>query len=164
MKNFFQKLADYYLHLLKNKRAGFYLCALTAVLMILQAAVYSMAPSEVFNSLGVTLSVVGIVLFVVFSFSVKQLEILAPVSLMVINFSCLVAYAKADDLLDYFSTQFFSGFSLKTLFSLPIGVWLPIILFLANFIFSSVAMYLPQSKKESEEKANRALSEGGNNQ
>lgn len=163
MKKFFQKLGNYYLNLLKNKRAGFYVSAVAALLMIVQTIVYSSAPVEVFNPLGVTLSIVGIVLFVVFAFSVKQVEILAPISLMVINFSCIVAYAQADGLLDYFSTQFFSGFSLKTLFSLPVGVWLPIILFLVNFILASVAMYLPQSKKETKENSNKVLSEGGNN-
>lgn len=163
MKKFFQKIGNYYLNLLKNKRAGFYLCAVAAVLMIIQACVYSTAPVEVFNPLGVTLSIIGIVLFVVFTFSIKQFEILAPVSLMVINFSCIVVYAKADGLLDYFSTQFFSGFSLKTLFSLPVGVWLPVILFLVNFILASVAMYLPQSAKDKKENPSKALSEGGNN-
>ncbi len=163
MKNFFHKVGNYYLNLLKEKRAGFYVSAVVAILMIVQAIVYSSAPVEVYNPLGVTLSIIGIVLFIVFSFSVKQVEILAPISLMVINFSCIVAYAQADGLLDYFSTQFFSGFSLTTLFSLPVGVWLSILLFLVNFIAASVAMYLPQRKKQVKETETKALSEGGNN-
>lgn len=163
MKSFFQKIAKYYLAFLKNKRSGFYVSLAAAVLMILQAIIYPMSPAEVYNPLVITLTIIGIVLFVVFSFSIKQVEILSPIFLMIINFSCIMAYAKADGLLDYFSTQFFSGFSLKILFSLPVGVWLSVLLFLTNFILASVAMYLPQSKKEPKEDEGKILSEGGNN-
>lgn len=148
MKNYLKKIGTYYSSLLKSKSIGFYLCSIVCLLMIIQTIVYSQIPNEIYSGTVTILSIVGILLFFLFSFSIKEVEILSPISLMILNFLCFTSYVAADGVLDYFSTAFFSGFSLGALFALPVGVWLPVILFILNFIISSVAMYTRQSKKE----------------
>ena len=61
-------------------------------------------------------------------------------------------WPEADGILDYLSTAFFSGFSFEAFFSLEVPVYLSILFFIVSFILSSIAMYLPQTRKTLGEK------------
>ena len=49
-------------------------------------------------------------------------------------------------------SAFFSGFSFEAFFSLEVPVYLSILFFIVSFILSSIAMYLPQTRKTLGEK------------
>jgi hypothetical protein len=65
---------------------------------------------------------------------------------MISSFLCITAFIKAEGIIDYLSTQFFDGFSMEKLFSLPFPVWFSMFSFVLSFIIASVAIYLPQNR------------------
>ncbi len=130
-----------------QKSAGFYVGAAAWLLTFIHTIVYSSVPGEIFSTGVIAAGVVGIILFPALSLF-KRTSSLAPVALMVCDFMCLMCAAGADGIIDYLSTQFFDGFSLAKIFALPFPVWFSVLSFVVSFIAASVAIYLPQYKKE----------------
>ena len=130
-----------------TKRAGFYVGAAAWVLTLAHTFTYTAVPKELFNGSVILCSVLGLVLFAALSLFTKTSS-LAPIALMVCDFLCITSFAAADGIVDYFSTQFFDGFSLSKLFALPMPVWFSILSFVISFLLSLVAIFLPQNKSE----------------
>ncbi len=136
---------------LRYKNVGYFFGLLAFLLTIAQGIVYMYVPDSIFNIQVVFLCLVGAGLFHLFSLFPKT-AVLGPVFLMVCDFLCICAFASADGIIDYLSTAFFSGFSFEALFSLDQPVYLSIIFFIVSFILSSIAMYLPQTRRTLGEK------------
>lgn len=141
----------------KTKASGAYVSTAAALMMIVYAVASSGLDKSIFNSSIVIFAIVGILLFAAlsaFTFTSK----LGATMLMLFSFLSFCAFVKADGFIDYFSTQFFDGFSLAKIF----GLGAPMVIFfvglILSFILASVGMYLPQNKKKTEE--NTLLSGG----
>ncbi len=143
-------------------RAFGYLAVMTTVA---QAWIYTYVPTDLFNLQVCLFAILGVGLFCVLMLF-KKTAVLAPISLMCCDFLCVCAFAKAEGLIDYLSTAFFSGFSFEAFFNLDTFVWVTVLLFVLSFIFSSIAMYIPPFRKSKEEKNHMTkkteLSTGGN--
>ena len=130
-----------------TKGAGFYVGAAAWLLTLIHTITYSTVPDDIFNPAVIAVGVVGLILFPAFSLF-KKTSVFAPIALMICDFMALMCMAGADGIVDYLSTQLFNGVSLEAIFSLPFGVWFSALSFVVSFILSSVAIYLPQQKKE----------------
>lgn len=141
----------------KTKASGAYVSAAAAVMMIVYAIASSGLDKSIFNSSIVVFAVIGILLFAalsVFTFTSK----LGATMLMLFSFLSFCAFVKADGFIDYFSTQFFDGFSLSKIFDLGAPTVIFFVGLILSFILSSVGMYLPQNKEKTEE--TKLLSDG----
>ena len=141
----------------KTKTSGAYVSAAAAVMMIVYAIASSGLDKSIFNSAIVVFAVIGILLFAalsVFTFTSK----LGATMLMLFSFLSFCAFVKADGFIDYFSTQFFDGFSLAKIFDLGAPTVIFFVGLILSFILSSVGMYLPQNKEKAEE--TKLLSDG----
>lgn len=130
-----------------SKAAGFYVGAAAWLLTLVHTITYSTIPGDISNPAVIAVGVVGIILFPLLSLF-KKTSVLAPIALMICDFMALMCTAGADGIIDYLSTQFFNGVTLEAIFSLPFGLWFSAISFIVSFILSSVAIYLPQQKRE----------------
>ena len=134
----------------KTKASGAYVSAAAALMMIVYAIASSGLDKSIFNSAIVVFAVIGILLFAalsVFTFTSK----LGATMLMLFSFLSFCAFVKADGFIDYFSTQFFDGFSLAKIFALGAPTVIFFVGLILSFILASVGMYLPQNKKKTEE-------------
>lgn len=141
----------------KTKASGAYVSAAAAVMMIVYAIASSGLDKSIFNSAIVVFAVIGILLFAalsVFTFTSK----LGATMLMLFSFLSFCAFVKADGFIDYFSTQFFDGFSLAKIFDLGAPTVIFFVGLILSFILSSVGMYLPQNNEKAEE--TKLLSDG----
>ena len=136
---------------LRFKNVGYFFGLFAFLLTIAQGVLYMYVPENIFNIQVVFLCLVGAGLFHLFSLFPKT-AVLGPVSLMVCDFLCICAFASADGNFNILSTAFFSGFSFEAFFSLEVPVYLSILFFIISFILSSIAMYLPQTRKTLGEK------------
>lgn len=130
----------------KTKNYGFYVSLGGFLCLFLSLILYPSVPNVCFNPSVIALSIVGLVLYLVF-IQFKETGILSSVTIMVFSFLCLMAFANADGLLDYLSTAFFAGFSLKALFALPTPLILSVLFMVIGFLAGSVSMYMPMNKK-----------------
>lgn len=142
-----RRIFDFY----RYKNVGYFFGLIAFLLTVAQAFTYLMVPDSIFNVYVIALCLAGCALFHFFSLFPKT-AVLAPMSLMVADFFCICAFASGDGLIDYLSTAFFSGFSFQAFFNLETPVWLTILFFILSFLFSSIAMYLPQTRKTLGEK------------
>ena len=129
-----------------RKSAGFFIGLIACALLIVNLVAYNYVPFDIYMLDATFWAFGGIVLFLIFSCFNRTAE-LAPITLMVSSFMALLAFVQAPGTIDYFSTQFFDGSSLKSLFALPMPVWGSILSVIAAFVVSSVAMYLPFAKR-----------------
>lgn len=128
-----------------TKWIGCFVALAAVVLSIAQAIAYSGVNEQDFNSLAVVLSVLGAVFFIILSLF-KQTSPLAPIALVICDFVALLVFASS--LIDFFSTAFFGGFSFGALFAQPLAYSFSTILFVLSFVVSSVAMWIPQNRKD----------------
>ncbi len=136
---------------IKTKWIGFFIGLIAMALTIVAMVYYRDILPELYHGGVIVAGIVGCALFVVLSLS-RPTSQLAPIALMACDILCLGFYARGEGIIDYFSTQFFSGFSFETLFSLPQSVWLSAICIVAAFVVSSIAVYVPQNRKTRAEK------------
>ncbi len=130
-----------------TKSVGFYVAAVAWLLTLIHTITYaSGVPGDIYSGSVVGVGVTAIILFPLLSLS-KKTSPVAPIVLMICDFMALMCMAGADGIIDYMSTQFFDGFSVGKIFTLPFGVWFSALSFIVSFIIASVAMYLPQQKK-----------------
>ena len=149
-----KRVLDYLIDCFKSKTYGFYVSLVSMLLMFVLIFIYPNVPEDLYSQkVGVTL-IIGVVIFTLLMFN-KETTKLCPIPLMVCSILSLVFFAQSDGFIDYFSTQFFSGISLKIIFGLPFPVLYTLLATLFGFIISSVSFYLPKNKKEKVE-------EGGN--
>lgn len=144
----------------KTKSFGFYTSIAAFVATLILLFTYPNVPEQCFNSVVILLSVLGVVLYVLFS-QLRQTSVYGSLVLMIINFSSLMAMINADGFIDYISTAFFSGVSLEAFFALPVSLWLSILMMVFGFLIASVSLYMPQNKKMSSK--NEDVITGGNN-
>ena len=147
---------------IKTKWIGFYAAAVAWVLTFIQMITYSQIGGieETLFSAGVIVScVIGMILFLLLSLFRKTSPI-APIVLMICDLLCLMFFVGAEGFQDYFSTQFFDGFSMGKLFSLGAPVWFSMLSFILSFVISSVAIYLPQNRRQKIKDESSALAEG----
>ena len=130
-----------------KKSIGFYVGAIAWLLTVANLIAYNSVPMDIYNTNATLWSLAGLALFVVFSLF-KRTSDLAPLSLMIGNFMGLLAFVQAAGTIDYLSTHFLDGFSMQAVFALPTEVWFSILSFVVAFLAASLAMYLPQIKKE----------------
>lgn len=130
-------------HTVLNKWLDCFVGLAAVALTLAQLIAYCCMPADLFNYRIVIYCVVGIVLFLLLSLF-KQTSPLAPIVLMVFDFMCIAAFANTDGMIDYVTTQLFDGFSLS---ALPAAFVTSVLLFVMSFAVSSVAMYLPKSRK-----------------
>lgn len=123
--------------------------ALPAVLLtFIQIITYSLVSEQLYNPAVIVSSVFGVVLFIVLSLF-RKTSPLAPVVLMVCDMCAFFGFVGAGDgVIDVFSTLFFDGFSFDKFFAMPGAEWWSVLSFILTIIISSVAMYLPQNRKE----------------
>lgn len=145
MTNFFNKVWQNIKQNFTTKRYGFYVGLASFVLMIVLVCVYAGIDKTLYNSNVLLFALLGIGLYIICSLF-KQTATLSQVVLMVFSFLTFCAFASTDGMVDYLSTQFFDGISLKKIFSLDFNFLFSAILMLVSFIASSVAMYMPQNK------------------
>ncbi len=144
---------------LKTKSAGFYVGLGALVITVVQCIVYGGIAPDIYSGKVILCSVLGIVLFAALSLTVRTSE-LAPIALMMCDFLSLTSFAAADGIVDYFSTQFFDGFTLGAVFGLPVSVWLSVLCILLSFIAAMVAVFLPQNSRKAEKKNAAAVEQG----
>ena len=141
----------------KTKSFGFYTSLAAFVFTFILACVYPSVPEACFNPTVIVVSVLGVVLYALFA-QLRQTSFYGSLVLMIVDFSSIMLMVGADGFIDYISTAFFSGFSLKTFFSLPVPLWLSMLLMVLGFLVASVSMYMPQNKKSEK----KQTVEGGN--
>lgn len=142
-----KKVVGYFKNLFLSKTISFYLSLGCAILLLIQVFVYPSVPQDLFSNKVVVVSLVGSLAFVVLnlhSFTTK----ISHIAIFVCSFLAIIFFVQSDGFIDYFSTQFFGGFSLTILFSLPGAIIFTFIASLVSFIVSSVSFYLPQEKKK----------------
>lgn len=150
--NKFKRAASKVWERLKEKNFGFYVACAAWLLTFIHMITYSQIGKvgEGLFSIGVIIScVIGLVAFVVLAWF-KETSRLAPVALMVCDLLCLMFFVKADNFQDFFSTQFFDGFSIGKVFSLGVPLWFSLFSFIISFIIASAAIYMPQERKREE--------------
>lgn len=133
---------------IKTKWIGCFIGLGALLLTLINIIVYSSMTLEIHTSSVAISLIIGAVIYILLSLF-KQTSNLAPISLMVFNLLAFLLYVQADGIIDYFSTQFFGGFSVAGIFQLPFTVWFSIFAILLSFIIASVSMYFPQNKKVS---------------
>lgn len=141
-----RKKPNVVLRYFQSKNVGFYLASLSWILTLAHLIVYQGVAPELFSGQVVTFGLAGVILFAALSVFPQTSE-LAPISLMVCNFLCITSFASIEGIIDYFSTQFFDGFSMQALFELPFAVWFSVVAFVSAFVLASVAMYVPQVRR-----------------
>lgn len=146
MNKFFKALGSEITENLKGKRSGCFVGLVACVLTIVLAFVYANVSRGIYNGAVIGYAVAGALLFLVLSLF-RQTSQIAAVLLMTFDFLCLIGLAMSEGLVDYFSTQFFEGFSVAKFFELPAADWASILLIVLSLVLSSVAMYLPQNRK-----------------
>lgn len=145
-KTFFKKIGREIKQTVLTKRFGFWVGVVALVLTVIQAIIYSFMPKNISSSSVVIISIVGAVVFVVLQLF-RQTSPLAAIVLMICDFACITAFASADGMIDYVTTQFFAGISAEAIKGLH-GAMLPSLIFMVlSFIVSSFAIYMPQNKK-----------------
>ena len=149
-----KRVINYLIDCFKVKTSGFYVSLASMVLMFVLIFVYPFVPEDLYNGKIVVTLIIGVVIFLILMLN-KETTKLCPIPLMLCSILSLVFFAQADGFIDYFSTQFFSGISLKIILGLPFPVLYTLLATLFGFIISSISFYLPQNKKEKVE-------EGGN--
>lgn len=149
-KGFFASLRSEIVESIKTKWIGSFVAAaawvLTLAQMISYATLLSAGLSQLFHVGVIICCVIGLIAFPALSLF-RSTSRLAPIVLMVCDLLCLLFFVSSGGFLDYFSTEFFSGFSLPAFFALPAGVWFSMLSIILSFVISSVAMYLPQNRK-----------------
>lgn len=147
---------------IKTKWIGCFVALAAWLLTFIHMITYSQIGKidEGLFSAGVIVScVIGLIAFAALSLFRKTSQ-LAPAALMICDLMCLMFFVGAENFQDYFSTQFFDGFSMGKLFSLGAPVWFSMFSFIISFIVASVAMYLPQNRKTKPENDDKELAEG----
>lgn len=147
---------------IKTKWIGCFVALAAWLLTFIHMITYSQIGKidEGLFSAGVIVScVIGLIAFAALSLFRKTSQ-LAPAALMICDLMCLMFFVGAENFQDYFSTQFFDGFSMGKLFSLGAPVWFSMFSFIISFIVASVAMYLPQNRKTKPENDGKELAEG----
>lgn len=137
---------------LKAKNFGFYVACAAWLLTFIHMITYSQIGGieEGLFSIGVIICcIIALVAFPVLAWF-KETSRLAPVSLMVCDLLCLMFFVGADNFQDFFSTQFFDGFSMGKLFSLGAPLWFSLFSFVISFVIASAAIYMPQERKAKE--------------
>lgn len=145
--NFLQVVGGEIKQSVLSKSYGCFVALAACVLTLAQTFAYPFVSGELFSAGVIVSSVLGVILFVALSLF-KKTSRLAPIALMICDFLALIAFAGADGIVDVFSTLFFDGFSIGKIFRLPVAEWFCVLSFILAFVISSVAVYLPQNKKE----------------
>lgn len=148
--NFFQTVIAKIKQTVTSKSYGCYVALAALVLLIMQTIIYPFVEDSLFSAGVIVSSVLGILLFAGLSLF-KETSRLGAVALMICSFCALISFAAADGIVDVFSTLFFDGFSIGKIFTLPFAEWFCLLSFIFSFITASVAVYLPQNKKEKEQ-------------
>ncbi|MCI9518389.1 MAG: hypothetical protein HFK08_03910 [Clostridia bacterium] len=130
-----------------SKSYGCFVALAACALTLAQTFAYPFVSGELFSAGVIVSSVLGVVLFAALSLF-RKTSSLAPIALMICDFLALIFFAGADGIVDVFSTLFFDGFSIGKIFRLPVAEWFCLLSFILSFVISSVAVYLPQNKKE----------------
>ena len=110
---------------IKTKWIGCFVALAAWLLTFIHMITYSQIGKidEGLFSAGVIVScVIGLIAFAALSLFRKTSQ-LAPAALMICDLMCLMFFVGAENFQDYFSTQFFDGFSMGKLFSLGAPVW-----------------------------------------
>lgn len=144
---FFKAIGKEIKECILTKWIGCFIALVAVVLSIVQAITYSGVAEQDFNSVAVICSVLGAVLFLILSLF-RQTSSLAPVVLMVCDLVALLAFGSA--IVDYFTTEFFDGFSLGKLMEREAAYSFSTLSFVISFVVSSVAVYVPQNRKVKE--------------
>ena len=126
-----------------SKSYGCFVALAACALTLAQTFAYPFVSGELFSAGVIVSSVLGVVLFAALSLF-RKTSSLAPIALMICDFLALIFFAGAD----VFATLFFDGFSIGKIFRLPVAEWFCLLSFILSFVISSVAVYLPQNKKE----------------
>ena len=142
-----KKVVNYFVNCFKAKSYGFYVSLVVMIMMFALIFIYPSVPADLYSAKVVTTLIIGVVAFFVLIFNSVTSKI-SVIPLMVCSLLSLVFFVQSDGFIDYFSTQFFSGISLKIIFDLPFPILYTMIATLFGFIISSVSFYLPQVKKE----------------
>ncbi|MCH4278057.1 MAG: hypothetical protein LKF89_03970 [Bacilli bacterium] len=137
------KVKDFFL----AKRFGYYVGVAGLVFTLCYAISYCSIDQSIFSSLVIVFAWLGIAAFIALSLF-KVTSSLAPVALMIFSFLSFLSFVGADGIIDFFSTQFFDGFSIGKFFALSPSVWFSILGLVLSFILASVSMYMPQRKKD----------------
>ena len=140
-----KKVFGYFKNLFLSKTISFYLSLGCAVLLLIQVFVYPSVPQDLFSNKVVVVSLIGSLAFVILNLHNFTTKI-SHVAIFVCSFLSIIFFVQSDGFIDYFSTQFFGGFSFAILFSLPGAIVYTFIASLLGFIISSVAFYLPQER------------------
>lgn len=144
----------------KTKSFGFYTSVAAFLATLILLFTYPNVPQQCFNSIVILITVLGVILYVLFS-QFRQTSVYGSLVLMIVDFCSLMAMVNADGFIDYISTAFFSGVSLKAIFALPVSLWLSTLMMVLGFLIASVSLYMPQNKKISSK--NEDVVTGGNN-
>ena len=129
---------------------------LAVITTVAQAWIYTYVPTDLFNFQVCLLAILGVGIYAI-CLTFKKTVLLAPIGLMCCDFLCICAFAKAEGLIDYLSTAFFSGFSFEAFFALDTYVWVTVLLFVISFILSSITMYIPPFRKNKEDRSHEKL-------
>lgn len=116
------------------------------ILTVAAAIAYKGIDEALYSTTVFYFALAGAGAFVALSIFGRTSE-LAPVALMVCNFLGITTFAAQDGVIDYFSTQFFDGFSAEAVFKLPFAVWFSLAGLAIAFVLASLAMYIPQVKR-----------------
>lgn len=130
----------------KTKTIGCFVGAAGCLLTLIAMFFYLGAPAEVAH-VSVTLCFLGGVLGFIILSSFKQTSVFAPIVLMMGNLFalwCIILFPTQT--LDWFSTEFFAGFSIGALFGLTPTVLVPLLSMIFGSILGIVATFLPQNK------------------
>ncbi len=148
-KTFAQGFGERIKECILSKSYGCYISLAACVLTLLQIFIYPFVQTQLFSANVIVFSVLAVVFFVGLSLY-RRTSFLGALLLMIFDFLSLIAFAGAEGIVDVFSTLFFDGFSIGKIFTLPFAEWFCVLSFVLTFILSSVALYLPQNKKEKE--------------
>lgn len=144
-----------------TKWIGCFIALVAVVLSIVQAIAYSGVAEQDFNVNAVIFSILGVVLFILLSLF-RKTSPLAPVALMTCDFIALCAFISK--IVDFFSTEFFDGFSFAKLMNLSFSYSFSTISFVVAMVVSCIAVYVPQNRKIKQKTAACGTEEEGSNE
>lgn len=127
-----------------SKWIGCFVALAAVLLSLIQVITYAFVEAQDQSTSAIVFCVLAIVVFLVLSLFTPTSP-LAPVALTLFDFLALLGFV--NKIADYFSTAFFSGFSIKAFFGLPAEYWLSTLLFIITLIVACVSVFLPQNKQ-----------------
>lgn len=127
-----------------SKWVGCFVALAAVLLTLIQLITYAFVEAQDKSISAIIFCVLAIVFFIVLSLF-KPTSPLAPVALTLFDFLALLSFV--EKIIDFFSTAFFSGFSIGAFFGLAPEYWLSTLLFVITFIVACVSVFLPQNRQ-----------------